>query len=351
MPLPTGVIDLRSDTTTFPLPEMMEAMTRAPLGDDVYGNDPTVNRLQELAAEMMGQESGLFVASGTMGNLVALLTHCERGSEVVLGTKAHIFLDEAGGMAGLGGLMARTLPNQPDGTLRLEDIEDAVRPNDVHCPRSRLLCLENTQNTCGGVVLTPEYTRKAADLAHANGMKLHIDGARLFNAAAALGVSAADLSGPADSVQFCISKGLCAPVGSLVCGPKEWIAEANRFRKQVGGGMRQAGVLAAAGIVALQVMPERLLEDHRRARVLAERLAQIPGVSLSYGMPQTNMVYVDLGPQIRINTMVITERMMERGIWLMDAGPRSFRFVTHYWVSDEDVERTLAEFADVVRGN
>lgn len=350
MPLPTGVIDLRSDTTTFPLPEMYAAIASAPLGDDVYQNDPTVNRLQELGAALTGHEAGLLVASGTMGNLVALLAHCQRGNEVILGEAAHIFVDEAGGMAALGGLMARTLPNLPDGTLDLEQVENAIRPDDIHAPRTRLVCLENTHNIRGGIPLSAEYTRRAADLAHRHGLKLHLDGARLFNAAAALGVPAAELAGPADSVQFCLSKGLCAPVGSLLCGSKVFIEEARRVRKLVGGGMRQAGIIAAAGITALEVMPQRLREDHRRAALLAEKMAQIPGVRLLYGMPRTNMVYIELDESVRLSCAEITAQMEKRGIWLMSEHPAQFRLVTHYWVSDEDVARTAAAFAEVLAG-
>jgi threonine aldolase len=348
MPLPTGIIDLRSDTTTFPLPEMLEAMPRAGLGDDVYGNDPTVNRLQAAAAENLGHEDALFMASGTMGNLVALLAHCSRGNEVILGSKAHIFVDEAGGMAALGGLMARTIPNQPDGTLRLEDIEDAIRPDDIHAPRTRLVCLENTQNICGGVPLTVEYTRQAADLAHRHGLKLHIDGARLFNAAAVLGVPVSDLASPADSVQFCLSKGLCAPVGSMLVGPKDFIAEARRYRKQVGGGMRQAGILAAAGIIALEKMPALLVEDHRRAARLAEELGRIPAIRLIYGMPRTNMVYIEIKLKPGQNCERITAEMEKRGIWLMSEHPGQFRLVTHYWVSDEDIDTVVTAFQEIL---
>jgi threonine aldolase len=346
MPLPTGIIDLRSDTTTFPLPEMLASMVKAPLGDDVYGNDPTVNRLQEMAAEMTGQDAALLVASGTMGNLVALLTHCSRGSEVILGKKAHIFVDEVGGMAALGGIQACTVPNQADGTLRLDEVEESIRPEDVHAPRTRLICIENTQNICGGIPLTVSYTRQMAELAHRNGLKLHIDGARLFNAAVAQNVTVRDLAEPADSVMFCLSKGLCAPVGSMLCGSKEFIQEARRYRKQVGGGMRQAGVLAAAGLVALQKMPDLLQEDHRRAVRMAERLAQIPGVKLTYGLPRTNMVYIELSADLKRSAEEITVRMAARNIWLMSEQPRQFRLVTHYWVEDEDVERVVSAFRD-----
>ncbi len=216
------IVDLRSDTVTQPTPAMREAMAKAEVGDDVFGEDPTLNRLEALAAQRVGHEAGLFVPSGTMGNLTAVLVHCQRGDEAVMGHVGHTFLFEAGGISALGGVFAHTLPNQPDGTLRLEDIQAAVRPDDPHHPISRLVILENTQNRCGGAVLSAEYTRQAAELAHANGMKLHLDGARLFNAAAALGAKASDLASPADSVTFCLSKGLYAPVGSVLCGSAEF---------------------------------------------------------------------------------------------------------------------------------
>ena len=247
-----NTIDLRSDTVTKPTPAMREAMAQAEVGDDVYGEDPTVNRLQAMAAELLGQEAGLFVPSGTMGNLAALLSHCGRGDEFILGDKAHTFLYEAGGAAALGGLHPHTIPNQADGRLRLEDIRAAIRGDDPHLPPTRLVTLENTHNRCGGAVLTAAYTRSVCELAREHGLRVHLDGARIFNAAAALDVDVADLTAPVDSVTFCLSKGLCAPVGSVLCGSKEFIDRALRMRKQLGGGMRQVGVLAAAGIVALE---------------------------------------------------------------------------------------------------
>ena len=263
------VIDLRSDTVTKPTPEMREAMYRAEVGDDVYGEDPTVNRLEAMAAQRMGKEAALFVASGTMGNLVALLTHCGRGDEVILGDRSHSFLFEQGGMAALGGITPWPVPNQPDGTMRLEDIERAIRGDNVHFPRTRLICLENTHNMCNGAPLTAEYTAQVAELAHARGLRVHVDGARIFNAAAALNVGVQELVQEVDSVTFCLSKGLCAPVGSVLCGSADFVAEARRARKVVGGGMRQAGILAAAGIVALEQIADRMGEDHTRARRLA----------------------------------------------------------------------------------
>ncbi len=338
------LIDLRSDTVTQPTPEMREAMAKAEVGDDVFGDDPTVNRLQEMAAELMDKEAGLLVPSGTMGNLAAILSHCQRGDEVILGKYNHTFLFEAGGISALGGVHSCQLSNQPDGSLLLSEIEAAIRPDDPHDPITRLICLENTHNRCGGTVQTPEYTRQAAELAHAHGLKLHLDGARIFNAAAALGRPARELAGPADSVTFCLSKGLCAPVGSVLCGTQEFIKKAHRVRKMLGGGMRQAGILAAAGIVALQKMVSRLGEDHLRARHLAEGLSEIKGIVLDPGTPATNMIFFNLTEGVKIPARDVEVEMKKRGILVNASGERRFRLVTHYWIDDRAVDRTIEAF-------
>jgi len=341
-------IDLRSDTITRPTPAMREAMARAPVGDDVYGEDPTVNRLQEMAAERMGKEAGLFVASGTMGNLAAILSHCQRGDEVMVGDKAHTFLFEAGGVSALGGVHSRQLPNQPDGSLALADIGAAIRPDDPHDPISRLVCLENTHNRCGGTCQSVAYTREVAAFAHERGLKVHLDGARIFNAVAALGVPAKDLAGPVDSVTFCLSKALCAPVGSVLCGTREFIARARRVRKMAGGGMRQAGILAAAGIVALETMVDRLSEDHARARRLADGLRSVPGLTLESGTPSTNMVFVSLSAGIKSNTGEIREALKVHGVLVGVSAERRFRLVTHYWIDDSAVNQTVRAFGAVL---
>ncbi len=341
-------VDLRSDTVTKPTPAMREAMARAEVGDDVYGEDPTVNRLEALAAERLGKEAAVYVPSGTMGNLASLLAHCGRGDEVIVGHLSHTFLYEQGGMAALGGIMPHLLQNQPAGTLRLEDIEGALRPDDPHFPRSRLVCLENTHNSCYGTPLGAAYTAQVAELAHRHGLKVHVDGARLFNAAAALGVEARALVEPVDSVTFCLSKGLSAPVGSIICGSADFIEEARRARKVLGGSMRQAGVIAAAGIVALEEMTARLDEDHARARRLAAGLAEIPGIEV--GPVHTNIVYFGLADDVPLTAPQVEEALKEQGVLLLARDARSFRAVTHLWIGDEDVERAIAAVREVVPG-
>lgn len=339
------IMDLRSDTVTLPTAEMRKAMTEAEVGDDVYGEDPTINRLQQLAAQKMGKEAGLFLPSGTMGNLAAVLAHCARGDEVIMGGYGHTFLYEAGGISALGGVFPHTVPNQPDGTLKLEDIRDAIRASgNIHFPPSRLLIMENTQNRCGGVPLSLEYTNAAAGIAHNAGMQVHLDGARIFNAAVALKTSAAELAAPADSITFCLSKGLCAPVGSVLCGKVDFIAKALRVRKLLGGAMRQAGVLAAAGIVALEQMVDRLADDHRRAKALAQGLASIPGLALDPGSPATNMVFISLNAGVNVIPSDIIRQLSEQGIKVGMMSSTTFRLVCHHGITDEGVERTIAAF-------
>jgi threonine aldolase len=340
-------IDLRSDTVTHPTEAMWQAMAVAEVGDDVFGEDPTINKLQAMAAEKMGKEAGLFVPSGTMGNLVGILAHCGRGDEAILGNKAHTFLYEAGGISALGGVHSCQIPNQPDGTLPLKDIQSAIRSNDAHQPISRLVVLENTHNRCGGVSLSAEYTRAVGELAHANGLFLHLDGARIFNAAADQGVPARELAEPADSVTFCLSKGLCAPVGSVLCGSAEFIAKAHRLRKQLGGGMRQAGVLAAAGIIALETMVDRLSEDHRRARNLAQGLSFLPWLVLDPGTPQTNMIFMSVADNYSVDAKQVAAELNKLGVKVGVVGQRRFRLVTHFWIDDTSVERALLAFEDV----
>lgn len=336
------VIDLRSDTVTQPTPEMRQAMAAAEVGDDVYGEDPTVNRLQDLAAAATGKEAALFVPSGAMGNLAALLTHCQRGDEAILGNLSHPYIYETAGMAALGGIQPHTLPNQPDGSLDLEDIRQAIRADDVHFPTTRLIALENTHNRCNGATLSAAYTAEVGQLARQHGLLLHIDGARIFNAATALGTTVAELVAPADSVTFCLSKALCAPVGSLLCGSADFIRRARRIRKQLGGGMRQAGILAAAGILALQVMSQRLGEDHARAARLAAGLAELPGLQVQ--PPQTNIVRFQLADGAATRAEQVVADLAAEGIRIGHGAYMGFRAVTHYWIDDAAIDKTLAAF-------
>ena len=339
-------IDLRSDTVTKPTPAMWEAMAQAELGDDVYGEDPTVNRLEFMAAERLGAEAALFVTSGTQGNLVAVLTHCGRGAEVILGQRSHTFLYEQGGIAALGGITPWPIPNQDDGTMLLDDIRSAIRGDNIHYPRTRAICLENTHNVCNGTPLTPEYTHAVAEIAREAGLKLHLDGARVFNAAAALAVDVKDLVCDVDSVQVCLSKGLCAPVGSLLCGSAGFIAEARRTRKMLGGGMRQAGILAAAGIVALDQMADRVGEDHVRAQRLADGLARIPGIVVS--PPASNILYFGLAEDAPLTPEEIVAGLEARGVRVLGRIGGRFRAITHYWINDEDIDHAVSAMTEVV---
>ncbi|MFP3854859.1 MAG: low-specificity L-threonine aldolase [Anaerolineales bacterium] len=337
-------IDLRSDTVTKPTAEMREAMASAEVGDDVYGEDPTVNELQDVAAEMLGKEAALYVPSGTMGNLAAVLAHCERGEEAILGHQAHQFIFEAGGMAALGGVHPRTVPNDEMGRLPLNEVEAAIRPADPHHPVTSLICYENTHNLRWGAVLPSAYDRDLRILADEYGLPIHLDGARIFNAAVARGQSPAEVAAAADSVTFCLSKGLCAPVGSVLCGSAGFIEKAHRVRKQLGGGMRQAGILAAAGLVALRQMVDRLAEDHRRAKVLAQNLGALPGVKVLNPTPASNMVYVEFPDFEPAQMQQLQAEALKAGIKLTTRTDRSMRLVTHYWIDDQALGRTLEFF-------
>ena len=340
-------IDLRSDTVTLPTPAMREAMATAEVGDDVYGEDPTVNRLETITAERVGKEAALFVASGTMGNLISVLTHCGRGDEIIIGDQAHLFLLEAGSVSAVGGVHSRQVPNQPDATLDLAQIESAIRPPDAHFPPTRLICLENTHNRCGGACLRPDYMRQVRALADKYNLNIHLDGARVFNAAVALGVDVRELTEDADSLSFCLSKGLSAPVGSLVCGSADFIRKAHRARKLLGGGMRQAGIIAAAGIVALEQMVDRTADDHANARRLAEGLADIPGITLDPSRVQTNIVYFEL-EEGAPNAAELCQRIAEQGVKMGPTGARRIRAVTHYGIEAEHIEQALATVARVM---
>lgn len=339
-------IDLRSDTVTHPTPAMRAAMASAEVGDDVYGEDPTVNRLQDEAAAMLGKEAALLVSSGTQGNLSAILAHCGRGDEMILGKESHIFKYEVGSAAAYGGVQSNTLEVRKDGTLDLAEIASAIRRPDDHCPVTRLICLENTQGGAWGAPLSAGYTGSVAAIARQRGIKLHLDGARLFNASAALRTPAAELVKDADSVTFCLSKGLCAPVGSILVGTKEFIARATKIRKSLGGGMRQAGILAAAGLIALREMTkwDRIQEDHDNARALAKGLAAIPYIDIDLERVKTNMVFFALTADAPIAVNRLSEQLAERGILANPSSQseRRMRLVTHYWFKREDVDRVVA---------
>jgi threonine aldolase len=343
-------IELRSDTFTLPTPEMRRAMAEAEVGDDQYGEDPTVNRLEARAAELLGKEAAVYVASGMLGNLCGVLSQAQRGDEVVLGDMAHIYQNEMGAFSVLGGLHGRLVPNR-DGLPALADVEAAIRPVAGNMPRTALVCLENSHNNCGGSVITAAETRAVADLAHRAGAKVHLDGARIFNAAAALGVEARELAAPADTVQFCFSKGLSAPVGSILCGSAETVARARKVRKLLGGAMRQAGVIAAAALVALETMRDRLVEDHANARHLAEGLARIPGVRIDPAKVVTNIVPFAIDPE-RMDAGAFQKSCAERGLRIsryLGNSPR-LRAVTHRGVSAADIDEALAIAADVLAG-
>jgi threonine aldolase len=341
------IVDLRSDTVTHPTDAMRQAMFTAAVGDDVFGEDPTVNRLETMAAQKMGKEAALFTVSGTMSNLTAVLTHTQHGNEIILGSESHIFLNEVGGAAALGGVMVHTVPNDAGGRLPLADIENAIRDKNIHYPETALLCLENTQNRCGGAVLMPEYTHQAVELAHRHGLKVHLDGARIFNAAVALGIPAAELTGGVDSVGFCLSKGLSAPVGSVLCGSREFIERARKKRKMLGGGMRQAGVIAAAGIVALETMVDRLAEDHANARKLAAGLAQIRGITLAQEKVPTNIVIFDLVESFPVAEFL--KKLDSHGVKVVRFGNHRLRAVTHRMVFADDIDYALTQIELVCR--
>jgi len=344
------MIDLRSDTVTLPTDEMREAIANAELGDDVFQEDPTVNKLEAEASKIMGKEAGLLVPSGTMGNLVSVLVHCERGTEIIVGDKSHTFYYEAGGISAFGGIHSRQLTNQLDGTIKLSDIKSAIRVDNIHFPRTSAITLENTHNLCNGSPLGPKYLGEVAQIAHDNEMQLHIDGARIFNAAVAQGLDVKDLITDADSVTFCLSKGLSAPVGSIICGNEEFIYNARRIRKALGGGMRQAGIIAAAGIVSLEKMIDHIREDHNNTQILVEGISKIEGLVVDKKNIKSNILYFDIekGRERSLELVIQTANkdlypfdIILDDIHFLETSPNRFRLVTHYGIKHEGVERTL----------
>jgi threonine aldolase len=325
-------------------------MAGAQLGDDVYGEDPNVNALEALGAEKVGKEAGLFVASGTMGNLVGILSHANRGDEAIVGEDAHTYVAEAGTMATIGGIVPRPLQTDRTGRMDLAELELAVRPDNPHFPRSRLILVENSYGRRQGYPIAPDYFAQVKRIAMRHGLSVHLDGARLFNAAVALGVSACELAEHADSVSFCLSKGLCAPVGSVICGSAGFIHRARRMRKSLGGGMRQAGVLAAAGIVSLKRMVDRLADDHEKAKNLALGLAEIPGIQVDPDMVKTNMVFFELEDGVPLRREQVLESLRrEAGIWVGTSGQAGYRAAAHYWIRDEDVALLCEALRTVLR--
>jgi threonine aldolase len=337
-------LDFRSDTVTKPTPEMREAAYKAVVGDDVYGDDPTVNELERLAAEMLGKEAALFVTSGTQGNAVAILSHTNRGDEIILERGSHIYLNEVGGLAVMGSLMARTIEGEM-GWIKPEDIRASVRGDNIHHAPTSLLCIENTHNTSGGIPLTVDQMKADWDVAKENGLGVHLDGARVFNAAIALGVDVKELTQYADTVQICLSKGLSAPIGSMVVGPEDLIKKARKYRKMLGGGMRQAGIIAAPGIVALTKMVDRLADDHATAKRLAEGLSEINGIKILNPV-KTNMVFIDLSG-LGWTGVEWTEACAKLG-WKSRGTTSRLRLVTHYGIEMEDIEDFHQGIAELV---
>lgn len=338
-------IDLRSDTVTLPTAEMLRAMTTAPLGDDVFGDDPTVNRLEEQAAERMGKEAALFVASGTMGNLLGLLVSARSGQEVIADARSHLFLNEAAGAAVVGGIQVRQVPTER-GVLSPAQVLAALRPgDDDHQPPSAAVMIENTHNAHGGVAWSLPDLQDLSETARSHGLAVHLDGARIFNAAVAAGTDVRTMAQSADTISFCLSKGLCCPVGSVLCGPAGKIRQARRWRKMLGGGMRQAGVLAAAGLVALDTMVDRLADDHENARTLAEGLAGLPGIDCDLSRVQTNIVYFRLKSMDAVSFLAACSSRGLRGGGRGDL----VRFVTHYGISPADVQRALVICREALR--
>jgi len=339
-------IDLRSDTVTQPTNEMREAMKNANVGDDVYQEDPNVNQLEELSAKKLGKEAALFVPSGTMGNLVAVLTHCQRGDEIILEKDSHIYYYEVGGISAVAGAIPRLIIGDK-GILNPQDVKKALKEKNIHYPETTLICLENTHNRAGGTIIPPKVTEEICQLAHQKNIAVHLDGARIFNAAISLNIETALLTKNVDSVMFCLSKGLSAPVGSILAGSKEFIHLARKNRKMLGGGMRQAGILAAAGIVALEKMIEKLEEDHKNARILGEGLASISGVKVDLETIQTNMVYFDLQESGK-DTYQFLPKLAEYNILGSPRPPTKVRLVTHYGISEEDIYNTIMAVKEIV---
>lgn len=352
-----NIIDLRSDTVTMPTGKMLESISNAQLGDDVFQEDNTVNELQKKASQMMGMEDALLVPSGTMGNLVSILTHCPRGTEIILGDQSHTFYYEAGGISAFGGIHSRQLKNQRDGTIKLSEIKSSIRIDNVHFPKTSAISLENTHNLCNGYPLTQNYIQDVIDISKENKMKVHIDGARIFNAAISQNIDVSNLIKDADSITFCLSKGLSAPVGSIICGSEKFIYYARRNRKALGGGMRQAGIIASAGIVALENMVNRIKEDHINAQVLAEGLEKIDGITINKNDIKTNIIYFNIDEhrsrsksllKQTINKTQYPYEIIMNDVSFLEISPNRFRLVTHCGITKDDLGIVISEIKSMI---
>jgi len=339
------IVDLRSDTVTLPTEEMMEAIRHAELGDDVFGEDPTVNRLEKLAAERMGKEAALLVSSGTQANLISLLSNTKPGDLVILEAESHIFWYEVGGVSMIAGVQPWPVKSQM-GALNPEDVEAAIRPKDIHFAEPAAVCIENTHNRHGGTIITPDQIKAISEVAHSHGLTLYMDGARIFNAAVGLKVDVKRFTRHVDNLMFCLSKSLCCPVGSVLVGTSEFIEKARKFRKLLGGGMRQAGIIAAPGIVALEKMVDRLEEDHRNARFLAEGLSRISGIQIDLGRVQTNILCFDVG-DLGVSSELFVSQLSENGILALTMGPDKVRMVTHRGIEEQHVKTALEKIEDI----
>ena len=343
------MIDLRSDTVTMPSNEMKNFMFSSPLGDDVYGEDPSINKLENLAKTIFNKESALFVPSGTMANLISVLSHCDRGDEVLLGNKSHIFFYEAGGISAFGGIHSHQLNNNDDGTINLQDIKNGIRFNkDAHFPKTKLLCLENTHNICYGNPINSEYFVNVKEIIKKHNIKLHIDGARIFNAASALNTKVEKLTSEADSVSFCLSKGLSCPAGSVIVGNTNFIDKARRIRKALGGGMRQAGILASAGIYALNNLTKRLSDDHNNAQKLAEKLNNINGIKINLDYIKTNIIFFYLSDVVKLTDNEFINKLLEKNIKIDSKGNSKFRIVTHLDFNEQDIETVVSAIKSII---
>lgn len=342
------IIDLRSDTVTLPTREMLESIKHAKLGDDVYSEDPTVNHLQEMAAEKMGKEAALLVPSGTQANLTSLMTNCKRGELVLLEAESHIYWYEVGGVSAIAGLLPWTI-RASNAAFQPEQIEAALRPENIHYPVPSLICVENTHNRYGGIVLTPRQLQAISEVAKKHSLKVYMDGARIFNASVALNVDVKEFTKHVDNLMFCLSKGLSCPVGSIIVGTQDFIDRARKTRKLLGGGMRQAGIIAAPGIIALEKMIGRLREDHENAKFLAEKLAKINGVNIALKNIQTNIVTFDLNTSIDCDMFL--QKLSEDGILALAQAKNSIRLVTHRGIKRKHIQRTLSTIEGILNRN